>query len=248
MRERFHARDPRSLMMRFHTQTAGSTLTAQQPEVNIVRTAMQALAAVLGGTQSLHTNAMDEALALPTEDAARIALRTQQVIAFESGVADTVDPLAGSYAIEELTNEIEQRVVDYLDKIDALGGTLHAIETGYIQREIQNAAYEYQRAVETKDAIVVGVNRFQSDEESKVKTLRVDPSIEQAQIERVRAVRERRDTAATELALMNLEQAARGTENVLPRILDCVDAFATVGEISNRLRSVWGEYREAVTM
>ena len=248
MRERFHARDPRSLMMRFHTQTAGSTLTAQQPEVNVVRTTIQALAAVLGGTQSLHTNAMDEALALPTEDAARIALRTQQVIAFESGVADTVDPLAGSYAIEELTNEIEQRVTDYLNKIDALGGTLHAIETGYIQREIQNSAYEYQRAVETKDAIVVGVNQFQSDEESKVKTLRVDPSIEQAQIERVRELRERRDTAATELALMNLEQAASGTENVLPRILECVEALATVGEISNRLRSIWGEYREAVTV
>src|SRR5438045_4917198 len=185
MRERFHARDPRSLMMRFHTQTAGSTLTAQQPEVNVVRTTIQALAAVLGGTQSLHTNAMDEALALPTEDAARIALRTQQVIAFESGVADTVDPLAGSYAIEELTNEVEQRVVDYLDKIDALGGTLHAIESGYIQREIQNSAYNYQRAVETKDAIVVGVNQFTNEEESNVKTLRVDPASEHDQIERL---------------------------------------------------------------
>ncbi len=248
MRERFHARDPRSLMMRFHTQTAGSTLTAQQPEVNVVRTTLQALAAVFGGTQSLHTNAMDEALALPTEDAARVALRTQQVIAFESGVADTVDPLAGSYAIEQLTTEMEQRVVEYLDKIDALGGTLHAIENGYIQREIQNAAYEYQRAVETKDAIVVGVNQFQSEEESKVKTLQVDPSIEQAQIDRVRALRARRDEGATTLALGNLEQAARGSENVLPRILDCVEAFATVGEISNRLRSVWGEYREAVTL
>ncbi len=248
MRERFHARDPRSLMMRFHTQTAGSTLTAQQPEVNVVRTTMQALAAVLGGTQSLHTNAMDEALALPTEDAARLALRTQQVIAFESGVADTVDPLAGSYAIEELTNEIEQRVVDYLDKIDALGGTLRAIESGYIQREIQNSAYEYQRAIETNDAIVVGVNEFQSEEGAKVKTLRVDPAIEQAQIDRLRALRDRRDSAATEFALMNLEAAARGTENVLPRILDCVEAFATVGEISNRLRTVWGEYREAVTL
>ena len=248
MRERFHARDPRSLMMRFHTQTAGSTLTAQQPEVNVARTTLQALAAVLGGTQSLHTNAMDEALALPTEDAARVALRTQQVIAFESGVADTVDPLAGSYAIEQLTTEIEQRVVEYLDKIDALGGTLHAIENGYIQREIQNSAYEYQRAVETKDAIVVGVNQFQSEEESKVKTLRVDPSIEQAQIERVRALRARRDERALARALGNLEKAARGTENVLPRILDCVEAFATVGEISNRLRLVWGEYREAVTL
>jgi methylmalonyl-CoA mutase N-terminal domain/subunit len=248
MRERFGARDPRSLMMRFHTQTAGSSLTAQQPEVNIVRTTLQALAAVLGGTQSLHTNAMDEALALPTEDAARLALRTQQIIAYESGVADTVDPLAGSYAIEQLTTEIEQRVVDYLDKIDAIGGTLHAIEQGYIQREIQNSAYEYQRAVETNDAVVVGVNRFQSEEERPVQTLRVDTAIEKEQIERVRAVRQRRDQVATEASLAKLEEAARGTENVLPRILDCVEAFATVGEISNRLRSVWGEYREAVTV
>jgi len=248
MRERFHARDPRSQMLRFHTQTAGSTLTAQQPEVNVVRTTIQALAAVLGGTQSLHTNAMDEALALPTEEAARLALRTQQVIAYESGVADTVDPVAGSYAIEELTNEIEERVVNYLDKIDAMGGTLHAVESGYIQREIQNSAYEYQRAVETNDAIVVGVNRFQSDEDSPVKTLRVDPSIEKTQIERLRSLRERRDSMTWETTLVKLEEAARGTDNVLPRILDCVEAFATVGEISNRLRSVWGEYREAVTV
>jgi len=248
MRERFHARDERSLMMRFHTQTAGSTLTAQQPAVNIVRTAIQALAAVLGGTQSLHTNAMDEALALPTEDAARLALRTQQVIAYESGVADTVDPVAGSYAIEELTTEIERRVVDYLDRIDALGGTLRAIETGFIQREIQNSAYEYQRAIETEEAIVVGVNRFQSEEESKIKTLRVDPAMEKDQIERVRALRARRHSAATESSLTKLEAAARGTENVLPHMLDCVEAFATVGEISNRLRTVWGEYREAVTV
>jgi methylmalonyl-CoA mutase N-terminal domain/subunit len=248
MRERFHARDPRSLMLRFHTQTAGSTLTAQQPEVNVVRTTIQALAAVLGGTQSLHTNAMDEALALPTEDAARIALRTQQVIAHESGVADTVDPLAGSYAIEELTTEIERSVVTYLDKIDAMGGTLRAIETGYIQREIQNSAYEYQRAVETDDAIVVGVNRFQSDEGPQIKTLRVDASIEKTQVERLRALRERRDSLAAETSLARLEDAARGTENVVPRILECVEAFATVGEISNRLRSVWGEYREAVSV
>src|SRR5206468_1547720 len=243
MRERFHARDPRSMTLRFHAQTAGSTLTAQQPEVNVVRTTMQALAAVLGGTQSLHTNAMDEALALPTEEAARLALRTQQVIAFESGVADTVDPLAGSYAIEELTSEVERRTVDYLDKIDALGGTLRAIETGYIQREIQNSAYEYQRAVETKDAIVVGVNQFESEAESKVKTLRVDPAIEQEQIERVRALRARRESSATETSLKKLAEAAQGTENVLPSILECVEAFATVGEISNRLRGVWGEYR-----
>ena len=248
MRERFQARDERSLMMRFHTQTAGSTLTAQQPEINIVRTAIQALAAVLGGTQSLHTNAMDEALALPTEDAARLALRTQQVIAYESGVADTVDPVAGSYAIEELTTEMERRVVDYLDKIDALGGTLHAIESGYIQREIQNSAYEYQRAVETGDAVVVGVNRFQSEDDKPIKTMRIDPLIERDQIERLKALRARRDAPATENALARLEEAARGTENVLPRMLECVESFATVGEISNRLRGIWGEYREAVTV
>ena len=191
---------------------------------------------------------MDEALALPTEDAARFALRTQQVIAYESGVADTVDPVAGSYAIEELTTEIERRVVDYLDKIDALGGTLHAIESGYIQREIQNSAYEYQRAVETGDAIVVGVNRFQSEDDKPIKTMRIDPSIERDQIERLKALRARRDAPATEIALARLEEAARGTENVLPRILECVESFATVGEISNRLRGVWGEYREAVTV
>lgn len=248
MRERFQARDPRSLMLRFHTQTAGSTLTAQQPEVNVARTTIQALAAILGGTQSLHTNAMDEALALPTEDAARVALRTQQVIAYESGIADTVDPLAGSYAIEELTSEIERRAVDYLDKIDTMGGMLRAIEAGYVQREIQNSAYEYQRAVEREDAIVVGVNRFQEDDTTHVQTLRVDPSIEKAQVERLQALRTRRDTNACEASLSKLEEAARGTENILPRILDCVEAFATVGEISNRLRGVWGEYREAVTV
>ncbi len=248
MRERFGARDPRSLMLRFHTQTAGSTLTAQQPEVNVVRTTIQALAAVLGGTQSLHTNAMDEALALPTERAARIALRTQQVIAHESGVADTVDPLAGSYAIEHLTNEIERRAARYLEKIDALGGMLRAIETGYVQREIQEAAYQYQRAVESGDAVVVGVNRFQIEEETTVPVMRVDPSIEAAQIERVRALRARRDAAATEAALAALEDTARGTENTLPRILTCVESYATVGEISYRLRRVWGEYREAVTV
>jgi methylmalonyl-CoA mutase N-terminal domain/subunit len=248
MRERFHAHDPRSMMLRFHTQTAGSTLTAQQPEVNVVRTTMQALAAVLGGTQSLHTNAMDEALALPTEDAARLALRTQQVIAYESGVADTADPLAGSYAIEELTTEIERRVVDYLDKIDAIGGTLRAIETGYIQREIQNAAYEYQKAVESNEAIVVGVNRFQNEAERNVKTMSLNPAVEKDQVERLQALRNRRDAVAVETLLRKLEEAAQGTENVLPRILDCVEAFATVGEISNRLRGVWGEYREAVTV
>jgi methylmalonyl-CoA mutase N-terminal domain/subunit len=249
MRERFHARDPRSLMLRFHTQTAGSTLTAQQPEVNVVRTTIQALAAVLGGTQSLHTNASDEALALPTEAAARVALRTQQVIAHESGVADTVDPLAGSYAVEHLTNELYARASDYIEKIDTLGGMLRAIELGYVQREIQEAAYNYQRAVETGDATVVGVNRFQIEETNGPALLRVEPAIEQAQVERLRSLRERRDAQAVEAALAALEAGARTeTENLLPLILAAVEAYATVGEISHRLRRVWGEYREAVTV
>jgi methylmalonyl-CoA mutase N-terminal domain/subunit len=248
MRERFGARDPRSLMLRFHTQTAGSTLQAQQPEVNVVRTAIQALAAVLGGTQSLHTNAMDEALALPTEAAARVALRTQQVIAHESGVADTVDPLAGSYCIEELTTDIEKRATVYIEKIDAMGGMLRAIETGYVQREIQEAAYQYQRAIERDEQVVVGLNRFQLEDETSIPTLRVDPRVEQAQVERVRAVRARRDPERAETSLVRLEEAARGTENILPRIFSCVESYVTVGEISHRLRRVWGEYREAVTV
>jgi methylmalonyl-CoA mutase, N-terminal domain len=232
------------LMLRFHTQTAGSSLTAQQPDVNVVRTTIQALAAVLGGTQSLHTNSMDEALGLPTEAAARVALRTQQVIAYESGVADTADPLAGSYAIEELTDKVEQLAHEYLNKIEALGGMLRAIETGYVQREIQEAAYRYQRAIESQEEIVVGMNRFQVEVESAVPILRIDPALEQAQVERVRALRARRDAQATNDALDKLEQAARTNENLLPRILECVESYATVGEISNRLRRVWGEYRE----
>jgi methylmalonyl-CoA mutase N-terminal domain/subunit len=248
MRDRFEARNPKSMMLRFHTQTAGSTLTAQQPEVNVVRTTMQALAAVLGGTQSLHTNSMDEALSLPTENAARIALRTQQVIAYESGVADIVDALAGSYAIEEMTNGLEQKAVAYIEKIDAMGGMLKAIENGYPQREIQEAAYEYQKAVESQEAVVVGVNRFQTAEAETIPILRVDEKIERNQIERLRAVREKRDSRAAENALVKLEEAARGTENLLPKILDCVESHVTVGEISHRLRRVWGEYREAVTV
>ena len=248
MRDRFKAKDPRSMMLRFHTQTAGSTLTAQQPEVNIVRTTIQALAAVLGGTQSLHTNSMDEALSLPTETAARIALRTQQVIAYESGVADTVDPFAGSYAVEEITRQLEQKAVDYIEKIDAMGGMLRAIESGYVQREIQEAAYEYQKAVESQNAIVVGVNKFQVDEDSQIPIQRIDPQIEIDQVERLRCHREKRDPAKTESSLDQLQSAATGTENLLPRILECVESGATVGEISNRLRKVWGEYREAVTV
>ena len=248
MRDRFKARDPRSLMLRFHTQTAGSSLTAQQPEVNVVRTTIQALAAVLGGTQSLHTNSMDEALALPTESAARGALRTHQVIADESGVAETADPLAGSYAIEHLTDEIEEGALEYLKKIEAMGGMLRAIEVGYVQREIQESAYQYQRAIETQEQVVVGMNRFQLEAEAPVNVLRIDPALEQAQIERVRALRERRDANAAMAALNKLEQAAGTTENLLPHILECVEAYATVGEISNTLRRVWGEYRETSTL
>jgi methylmalonyl-CoA mutase, N-terminal domain len=247
MKERFGAKDPKSMMLRFHTQTAGSTLTAQQPEVNVVRTTIQALAAVLGGTQSLHTNSLDEALGLPTESAARIALRTQQVIAHESGVADTVDPLGGSYAIEELTTQLEELATGYIQKIDAMGGMLRAIETGYVQNEIQQAAYDYQKAVETGDAIVVGVNKFQAEEEP-IPVLRVDEKIERDQVARVQAVRSKRDASAAENALDDLEKAANGTENLLPRILAAVDAYVTVGEISHRLRKVWGEYRESVTV
>jgi methylmalonyl-CoA mutase, N-terminal domain len=248
MKDRFKAQNPKSQMLRFHTQTAGSTLTAQQPEVNVVRTTIQALAAVLGGTQSLHTNSLDEALSLPTENAARIALRTQQVIAYESGVADTVDALAGSYAIEEITNQLEAKAVEYIEKIDAMGGMLPAIESGYVQREIQEAAYEYQKAVERQEEIVVGVNRFQIEENETIPTLRVDPEIERNQIERVRAVRARRDAEKAENALACLEEAAQGTENLLPRILEAVENHVTVGEISHRLRKVWGEYREALTI
>ncbi len=247
MRDRFEAKDPKSLALRFHTQTAGSTLTAQQPEVNVVRTTIQALAAVLGGTQSLHTNSLDEALGLPTENAARIALRTQQVIAHESGVADTVDPFAGSYAIEELTTQLERLASEYISKIDDLGGMLRAIETGYVQNEIQEAAYNYQRAVESGDAVVVGVNRFQSDE-APIPVLRVDEKIERDQVARLRSVREKRDSQKAEACLASIEEAANGTSNLLPHILTAVEAHVTVGEISNRLRKVWGEYRESVTI
>jgi methylmalonyl-CoA mutase, N-terminal domain len=248
MKGRFNAKNPKSMMLRFHTQTAGSTLTAQQPEVNVVRTTIQALAAVFGGTQSLHTNSMDEALSLPTADAARVALRTQQVIAHESGVADTVDPLAGSYAIEEMTTALEKLASDYIQKIDEMGGMLMAIEAGYPQREIQDAAYDFQRALETQDAVVVGVNRFKTDETEPIPILRIDERIEREQVERLRAVREKRDSAAAKSALASLRSAAQGTENLLPRILECVEAYVTVGEIGHTLRGTWGEYREAVTV
>jgi methylmalonyl-CoA mutase, N-terminal domain len=248
MREHFKAKNPRSWMLRFHTQTAGSTLTAQQPENNIVRTAIQALAAVLGGTQSLHTNSYDEALALPTEQAARIALRTQQVIAYESGAPQTIDPLAGSYYVEALTNEIEKRAAEYLGKIEVMGGMLKAIERGFVQQEIQNAAYEYQQAVDRGEAVVVGVNRFAVEEEKEIPTQKIDPALEAKQIERVRALRARRDSELCMDALKKVEDAARSGENVMPRILAAVEAYATVGEISDAMRRVFGEYKEAVAI
>ena len=248
MRERFHARDARSLLLRFHAQTAGSSLTAQQPENNIVRVAIQALAAVLGGCQSLHTNSLDEALALPTEDAALIALRTQQIIAHETGVTNTIDPVAGSYAIEHLTNEIESSALAYIEKIDSLGGMLLAIESGFVQTEIQKAAYEYQRAVETKEQVVVGVNDFIADEERGIPTLRIDPQIEREQIQRLEALRARRDANKTKAAMAELERRAATKENLLPAILGAVEAYATVGEISDTLRRAFGEYQESVVI
>jgi methylmalonyl-CoA mutase N-terminal domain/subunit len=248
MRERFSARDPRSWMLRFHAQTAGSSLTARQPENNMVRVAIQALAAVLGGCQSLHTNSLDEALALPTEDSALIALRTQQIIANETGAANTVDPIAGSYAIETLTNEIEQGAMDYIAKIDALGGMLRAIEAGFVQQEIQKAAYQFQRAVEAKEQIVVGVNEFVSEEERGVPTLRIDPKIEEAQVARLKGLRFRRDRQKVSAALTELARRAATSENLIPAILSAVEAYATVGEISDALRRVYGEYQESVSL
>ncbi len=248
MRDHFGAKNPKSWMLRFHTQTAGSTLTAQQPENNIVRTALQALSAVLGGTQSLHTNSFDEALALPTEQSARIALRTQQIIAYESGAPQTIDPLAGSYYVESLTNQIEANAREYLDKIDAMGGTLKAIERGFVQQEIQNAAYEYQRKVDHHEAMVVGVNAFALDEEKAIPLQRIDESLERKQVERLRALRSKRDQAKWQAALKQVEDTARGTGNLMPTIVEAVESNATVGEISDAMRRVYGEYQETVVI
>jgi methylmalonyl-CoA mutase N-terminal domain/subunit len=248
MRDRFHAKDERSLLLRFHAQTAGSSLTAQQPENNIVRVAIQALAAVLGGCQSLHTNSLDEALALPMEDSALIALRTQQILAHETGVTNTVDPFAGSYAIEHLTNEIEKGALEYIEKVDVMGGMLRAIDAGFAQGEIQKAAYEFQRAVEKKDQIVVGVNDFIAEEERKIPTLRIDAEIERSQIARLNALRARRDSARAKAALADLQRRAATSGNLLPAILAAVEAYATVGEISDALRRVFGEYQESVVI
>src|SRR5688572_3896459 len=245
LRERFGARNPRSWLMRFHTQTAGVSLTAQQPEVNIVRTAIEALAAVLGGTQSLHTNSFDEALALPTEDAVRIALRTQQVIAHETGVADTIDPLGGSYYIEELTNRLEAEAYDYFDRIRKLGGVIPAIEENFFQREIADASFRFQREVEARQRVIVGVNRYDEPEDEGIDLLSIDPAFERKQVEGVKAVRARRDAAAVEQALGRLKrEAATEDVNLMPAIIEASKAYVTMGEMCDALREVWGVWRE----
>ncbi|MEW6336082.1 MAG: acyl-CoA mutase large subunit family protein [Acidobacteriota bacterium] len=248
MREEFGARDPRSWLLRFHTQTAGSTLTAQQPENNVVRVAIQAMAAVCGGTQSLHTNAKDEALGLPTEDAVTLALRTQQVIAHESGLADLADPLGGAWAVEAWTDRIEAEALAYIERIEAMGGALAAIERSFQQREIQEASYRTQRAIEAGESVVVGVNSFAAANHASMPVFRVDESVEEAQIANLREVRSRRAGDAVERALARLEEAAKGTDALMPRIIDAVEAYASIGEIAERLVRVFGEYREAVTL
>jgi methylmalonyl-CoA mutase N-terminal domain/subunit len=247
MKERFKAKDPRSMMLRFHTQTAGSMLTAQQPDNNIVRVTLQALAAVLGGTQSLHTNSRDEALGLPTEASARIALRTQQIIANESGVADIIDPLGGSYAVEAMTDEIEGRAEAYIRKIDEMGGMVQAISKGYVQREIQDAAYTWQKKVEAKEQVVVGVNAYKADD-PPVTVMKVDPALEAQQVASLRAFRAERNATATKQAIGAVRAAAKGTENLMPHIVAAVKAQATLGEIADALREVFGEYRETVVL
>jgi methylmalonyl-CoA mutase N-terminal domain/subunit len=248
MKERFQAKNPKSMMVRFHTQTAGCTLTAQQPKNNIVRVAFQALSAVLGGTQSLHTNSMDEALCLPSEEAVQIALRTQQLIAYETGVTDTVDPLAGSYYVETLTREIYDRAKAYIEKIDEMGGAVEAIEKGYIQREIQDSAYTYQRDIEKEDRIVIGLNRFQAAEERPGNLLRVDPSVQKEQTEHLKKLRSERDNDKVKQSLAALETAARGADNMMPFILESVKTYATLGEICDVLRGVFGEYQQVNTL
>lgn len=246
MKERFKAKDKRSMMLRFHTQTAGSSLTAQQPDNNIIRTTIQALAAVLGGTQSLHTNSKDEALALPTESSARIALRTQQIIAYESGVINTIDPLAGSYFVEALTDEIEKEAMNYIQKIDELGGSPNAIEIGYIQKEIQQSAYQYQKDIESGKRIIVGVNKFTIEEEEMPEILKIKPEVEKAQIEFVRKIKSERNNELVQEKLKELKKAAQGDENLMPYIIEAVKVYSSIGEICNTLREVFGEYRESI--
>ena len=248
MKERFNAKDPRSLMIRFHTQTAGCTLTAQQPKNNIVRVAFQALAAVLGGTQSLHTNSMDEALCLPSEEAVQIALRSQQLVAYETGVSDTVDPLGGSYYVEELTREIFERAEAYIKKIDEMGGAAAAIEKGFVQREIQDSAYQYQREIERGDRVVVGLNRFQVQEEKPKNLLRVNPAVRLSQIEKLKKLKSERDPKRVAGALSELKSAAEGSDNLMGPILHAVKTYATLGEICDTLRQVFGEYKQVNTL
>jgi methylmalonyl-CoA mutase N-terminal domain/subunit len=248
MKERFGAKDPKSMMLRFHTQTGGSTLTAQQPDNNIIRVTIQALAAVLGGTQSLHTNSRDEALALPTEDSVRIALRTQQIIAYESGVTETIDPLAGSYYVEHLTNTIEQKAREYIDKIDKLGGSVKAIEKGFIQQEIQDSAYRYQMEVESGRRIVVGVNKFQIQEEPPKGLLKVDPEVGRVQEQKLRELKSSRDNIIVKEALEELEKKAGTDENLMPTIIKCVKSYCTLGEICDVLRKVFGEYKATTSI
>jgi methylmalonyl-CoA mutase N-terminal domain/subunit len=248
MKERFGAKKEKSMQLKFHTQTAGSTLTAQQPDNNIIRVTVQTLAAVLGGTQSLHTNSRDEALALPTEDSVRIALRTQQIVGYESGVTETIDPLAGSYYIESLTDKIEEQAVKYIESIDELGGAPKAIEKGYIQKEIQNAAYKYQMEVEAKEQIVVGVNKFQIEESGKKDLLKVDPAVEILQREKLTKLRAERDNELVHDTLKTLKEKANTDDNLMPYILDAVKAYATLGEICGVLREVFGEYEQSVIL
>jgi len=244
MKERFNAKNPRSMMLRFHSQTAGSSLTAQQLDNNIVRVTIQALAAVLGGTQSLHTNSKDEALALPTEESVRLALRTQQIIAYESGVTNTIDPLAGSYFVEELTDRIQKEAEEYIIRIDEIGGMISAIESGYVQSEIQNAAYKHEKEVESGERIIVGVNKFKTDEEEYKNLLKIDLKVQEEQIKFLNKVKAERDSNAVNKTLLMLKKAAQGSENLMPYILDSVKAYATIGEICKTLRDVFGEYRE----
>lgn len=248
MTERFKAKNPKSTMLRFHTQTAGCTLTAQQPQNNIVRVALQTLAACMGGTQSLHTNSFDEALALPTEDSVRIALRTQQIVANESGAADTIDPLAGSYMIENMTNDIEKRATDYITKIDDLGGMMRAIEQGYVQREIQNSAYEYQKAIETKELVIVGVNEYVMKEAAPTGLLKIDARVEKSQVTKLQAMKAGRDNIAVQNALKSLTAAAKSSDNLMPKILDAVKVYATLGETINAMKEVFGEYKENIVL
>ncbi len=248
MKERFNAKSEKSMQLKFHTQTAGSTLTAQQPDNNIVRVAIQTLAAVLGGTQSLHTNSRDEALALPTEDSVMIALRTQQIVAYESGVTETIDPLAGSYYVESLTDKIEKEAMEYIKNIDNLGGATKAIETGYIQKEIQNSAYKYQMQIESGERIVVGVNKFKVEEEQKKEILKVDPQVEIVQKKKLQKLRQERDNVRVNEAIATLTEKAKTNENLMPYILDAVKAYATLGEICGALREVFGEYQQSVIL